>query len=124
MSSLFDWFANIRKTETPIQKQREREIADGLWTKCNSCGSVAYTKDFQANQLVCPECNYHNRVDSDERIEQLIDADETFLFDSYLKDESDLEIGELRLLEVDNRLVLPIQKHIRVIVTAADVLHC
>ena len=56
--------------------------------------------------------------------EQLIDADETFLFDSYLKDESDLEIGELRLLEVDNRLVLPIQKHIRVIVTAADVLHC
>ena len=30
----------------------------------------------------------------------------------------------MRLLEVDNRLVLPIQKHIRVIVTAADVLHC
>ena len=56
--------------------------------------------------------------------EQLIEADEAFLFDSYLKDESDLEIGELRLLEVDNRLVLPIQKHIRVIVTAADVLHC
>ena len=74
MSSLFDWFANIRKTETPIQKQQEREIADGLWTKCNSCGAVAYTKDLQANQLVCPECDYHNRVDSDERIKQLIDA--------------------------------------------------
>jgi len=56
--------------------------------------------------------------------EQLIEADDTFTFDSYLKDESDLEIGDLRLLEVDNRLVLPIQKHIRVIVTAADVLHC
>lgn len=75
MSSLFDWFANIRKTEPPIQKQQEREIADGLWTKCNSCGAVAYTKDLQANQLVCPECDYHNRVDSDERIKQLIDAD-------------------------------------------------
>ena len=74
MSSLFDWFANLRKTETPMQKQQEREIADGLWTKCNSCGSVAYTKDLQANQLVCPECDYHNRVDSDERIKQLIDA--------------------------------------------------
>ena len=56
--------------------------------------------------------------------EQLIEADEALLFDSYLKDESDLELGEMRLLEVDNRLVLPIQKHIRVIVTAADVLHC
>jgi acetyl-CoA carboxylase carboxyl transferase subunit beta len=75
MSSLFDWFANIRKTEPAVQKQQEREIADGLWTKCNSCGTVAYTKDLKANQLVCPECNYHNRVDSDERIEQLIDAD-------------------------------------------------
>ena len=74
MSSLFDWFANLRKTEPPVQKQQEREIADGLWTKCNSCGSVAYTKDLQANQLVCPECNYHNRVDSDERVKQLIDA--------------------------------------------------
>lgn len=74
MSSLFDWFANIRKTEPAMQKQQERDIADGLWTKCSSCGTVAYTKDLQANQLVCPECDYHNRVDSDERIKQLIDA--------------------------------------------------
>ncbi len=74
MSSLFDWFANLRKTEPSAQKQQEREIADGLWTKCDSCGSVAYTKDLQANQLVCPECQHHNRVDSDDRIKQLIDA--------------------------------------------------
>ncbi len=74
MSSLFDWFANIRKTEPAVQKQQEREIADGLWTKCSSCNAVAYTKDLQANQLVCLECSYHNRVDSDERIKQLIDA--------------------------------------------------
>jgi len=37
--------------------------------------------------------------------------------------EDELEIGELRLLEVDNRIVLPINLHVRVIVTAADVLH-
>ena len=75
MSSLFDWFANIRKTEPAVQKQQEREIADGLWTKCSSCNAVAYTKDLHANQLVCPECSYHNRVDSDERIRQLTDVD-------------------------------------------------
>ncbi len=72
--SLIDWFANIRKTEPPIQKQQEREIADGLWTKCSVCGTVAYAKDLQANQMVCPECNHHERVDSDERIKQLIDS--------------------------------------------------
>ena len=74
MSSLFDWFANIRKTEAPLAKRQEREIADGLWTKCQVCSSVAYTKDLEANQLVCPECGYHNRVGSSERIKQLIDA--------------------------------------------------
>ena len=73
--SLLDWFKDRRKTEPPLQKQQEREIADGLWTKCPKCSAVAYTKDLKNNQLVCPECGHHNRVDSEERIEQLIDVD-------------------------------------------------
>ena len=44
-------------------------------------------------------------------------------FDSYMIPEDELEVGELRLLEVDNRIVLPVNTHIRVLVTAADVLH-
>ena len=30
----------------------------------------------------------------------------------------------LRLLEVDNRIVLPVETHVRVVITSADVLHC
>ena len=74
MSSLFDWFANKRKAEPHIQPQQEREIADGLWTKCEACDALAYTKDLSANQLVCLECSHHARVNSDERIAQLIDG--------------------------------------------------
>jgi len=37
--------------------------------------------------------------------------------------EEDLELGQLRLLEVDNRVVVPTNTHIRIIVTAVDVLH-
>jgi len=37
--------------------------------------------------------------------------------------EDELLVGTLRLLEVDNRVVLPLNTHIRVLVTAADVLH-
>ena len=38
--------------------------------------------------------------------------------------EDELEIGELRrLLEVDNRVVVPVSTHIRLLITAADVLH-
>jgi cytochrome c oxidase subunit 2 len=44
-------------------------------------------------------------------------------FDSYLIPEDDLEPGQLRLLEVDNRVVVPVNTHIRMIITSADVLH-
>lgn len=43
--------------------------------------------------------------------------------DSYITPTTDLQPGEYRLLEVDNRIVLPIQLEIRVLVTAADVIH-
>jgi len=38
--------------------------------------------------------------------------------------QDDLEEGQLRNLSVDNDVVLPVDTHIRVIITAADVLHC
>ena len=71
--SLFDWFANRRKVGPVSQEKHDREIADGLWSKCPSCSAMTYTKDLRANQMVCLECGYHVRVYSDERIRQLID---------------------------------------------------
>jgi heme/copper-type cytochrome/quinol oxidase subunit 2 len=54
----------------------------------------------------------------------LTEDGETILFDSYLIPEEDLQVGQLRLLEVDNRVVIPAETHIRLIITDADVLHC
>jgi len=48
---------------------------------------------------------------------------QTLEFDSYMVPTSDLNKGDFRLLEVDNRLVVPINTHVRVLVTGADVLH-
>lgn len=73
--SLFDWFANRKKTGLISEDRHEREIADGLWTKCERCDVLTYTKDLWANQQVCPECGYHHRIFSVDRIAQLIDAD-------------------------------------------------
>nr|YP_009139566.1 cytochrome c oxidase subunit II [Corynactis californica]AKF78568.1 cytochrome c oxidase subunit II [Corynactis californica] len=44
-------------------------------------------------------------------------------YDSYMVPTSELYSGELRLLEVDNKLVVPINTHVRILVTGADVLH-
>jgi heme/copper-type cytochrome/quinol oxidase subunit 2 len=53
----------------------------------------------------------------------LTSDDEFIDFDSYIIPESDLEEGTLRLLEVDNRVILPELTHIRLIVTSGDVIH-
>lgn len=44
-------------------------------------------------------------------------------FDSYIVPTEELQTGEYRLLEVDNRLVVPINLEVRLLVTAADVIH-
>nr|YP_008081959.1 cytochrome c oxidase subunit II [Ziphius cavirostris]AGK37950.1 cytochrome c oxidase subunit II [Ziphius cavirostris]AGK37964.1 cytochrome c oxidase subunit II [Ziphius cavirostris]AGK37977.1 cytochrome c oxidase subunit II [Ziphius cavirostris]AGK38016.1 cytochrome c oxidase subunit II [Ziphius cavirostris]AGK38029.1 cytochrome c oxidase subunit II [Ziphius cavirostris] len=44
-------------------------------------------------------------------------------FDSYMIPTSDLKPGELRLLEVDNRMVIPMEMTVRVLVSSEDVLH-
>lgn len=44
-------------------------------------------------------------------------------FDSYMIIEDYLREGELRLLEVDNRLLLPAQSHVRTFITSDDVIH-
>ena len=44
-------------------------------------------------------------------------------FESYMVPTEDLQIGNLRLLEVTYRVAVPVANHIQVTVTAADVLH-
>nr|YP_009649160.1 cytochrome c oxidase subunit II [Blarina hylophaga]QDA22167.1 cytochrome c oxidase subunit II [Blarina hylophaga] len=44
-------------------------------------------------------------------------------FDSYMIPTTDLKPGDLRLLEVDNRAVLPMEMTVRMLVTSEDVLH-
>ena len=52
-----------------------------------------------------------------------LNSDDEFIeFDSYLVPESDLQDGALRMLEVDNRLIIPELTHVRFIVTGADVI--
>jgi len=46
-----------------------------------------------------------------------------FGFDSYMKKGDDLKPGDHRQLSVDNRLVVPVNATVRVLVTGADVIH-
>jgi cytochrome c oxidase subunit 2 len=49
--------------------------------------------------------------------------DENIIFDSYMVDEKDLKENQPRLLTVDNEVYVPVNKVIKVMITANDVLH-
>ncbi len=49
--------------------------------------------------------------------------DEKIAFDSYIIPDNQLQPGQIRLLDVDNELVLPVDTNIRILVTGGDVIH-
>jgi len=49
--------------------------------------------------------------------------DENIIFDSYMIEDKDLKENQPRLLAVDNEIVVPVNKVVKVLITANDVLH-
>ncbi|WP_199554463.1 acetyl-CoA carboxylase, carboxyltransferase subunit beta [Sandaracinobacteroides hominis] len=65
------WLTRSRQRLTGFIQRRE--TPDNLWTKCKSCGAMLYTKEFEANLSVCPECGHHERIRATRRFELLFD---------------------------------------------------
>ncbi len=79
--SLFDWFADRRKGQFVGKVSQESDESDGLWGKCPECSQVVYRKDLLANASVCSNCGHHQRIDSKERIDLIVDPGSFKSFD-------------------------------------------
>ena len=69
------WFKRIRKgilTSTADKK----ETPEGLWNKCPECNFICTTTELKENLYVCPKCNYHHRIGSEEYYDILFDNKE------------------------------------------------
>lgn len=85
--------------------------------------SLLYAMDEIISPTITIKTLGHQWYWSYEYSDYLNEQNDPILFDSYMIAEEDLSEGQYRLLEVDNRMVVPINTHIRIIVSAADVLH-
>jgi len=65
-----DWFK--RKKET-LQAVDRKEMPDGLWVKCSECGEIIYKKELEKKLFVCPKCDHHFRIGSNDYLNILID---------------------------------------------------
>jgi cytochrome c oxidase subunit 2 len=86
--------------------------------------SLLYSVDEIIDPAITLKVIGHQWYWSYEYSDYINQSGESIDFESYMIPEADLQEGHLRLLEVDNRLVLPTDTHIRVVVTSSDVLHC
>lgn len=65
-----DWFKRKKEVLKPIDK---KEMPDGLWIKCNSCGEIIYKKELEKKLFVCPKCDFHFRIGSKDYLKILLD---------------------------------------------------
>jgi len=54
--------------------RKTREMPEGLWTKCPSCGEVIHNLALGENHQICTKCDHHFTMGSRERIDLLTDA--------------------------------------------------
>lgn len=85
--------------------------------------SLLYAMDEIISPAITIKTLGHQWYWTYEYSDYLNEKNDAIIFDSYMLPEEDLNLGQLRLLEVDNRMVVPVNTHVRIIVSAADVLH-
>jgi acetyl-CoA carboxylase carboxyl transferase subunit beta len=78
------WFKKSKRPKA-IRGESERSVVpEGLWTRCDGCREIIYSKELEKNLRICPKCGHHFRIDLAERLDLLLDADaeRRELFDS------------------------------------------
>mgnify|MGYP006272488001 CR=1 FL=1 len=56
----------------------KKTVPEGLWSKCQGCGTVLYSTDLEQNAQVCPKCDHHHRISARARLDLLLDAEGRF----------------------------------------------
>lgn len=75
------WFKR-RKQGILTSTSEKKETPDGLWVKCPKCKYTCTQLELDEKLDICPQCNYHHRIGSDEYFSILFDNKEyTRLFD-------------------------------------------
>ncbi len=67
------WFKRIKKGILTSTKDK-KDAPEGLWTKCPNCKYTCTVAELGENKFVCPKCDHHHRIGSEEYFEILFDS--------------------------------------------------
>ena len=67
------WFRRKSKFAPAPAAHTAAQVPEGVAIKCDRCGEILFTKDFEKNLKVCPSCGFHHKLTADERIAYTVD---------------------------------------------------
>ncbi len=86
-----------RNSELANRRKREvakRGVPEGLWIRCPQCKATLFRKEAESRFNVCPECSYHFYVKTQDRVNQLLDADSFEEWFTELRPKDPLEFND------------------------------
>src|SRR5678815_5530331 len=69
------WLTKLMPGRIRTEGGGKRGVPEGLWEKCDSCGSALYGPELERNLRVCPKCNHHMAIGARERLATFLDED-------------------------------------------------
>jgi acetyl-CoA carboxylase carboxyl transferase subunit beta len=75
------WFKKDKRPKAVREDRARSAVPEGLWTRCDGCREVVYTKEIEKNLHICPKCGHHFRLDVAARLALLLDGEPRELFD-------------------------------------------
>lgn len=66
------WFKRIKKGILTSTKDK-KDAPEGLWSKCPNCKYTCTVTELAENYYVCPQCDFHHRIGSEEYFNILFD---------------------------------------------------
>lgn len=66
------WFRRIKKGIN-TKTSEKKETPEGLWNKCPECGLITVALELEENLHVCPKCDHHFRIGSEDYFQLLFD---------------------------------------------------
>ncbi len=70
-----NWFKKILPSRIKTDSNGRRTVPEGVWTKCDDCGTVLYREELDKNLEVCPKCNHHMKIRARSRLESFLDEE-------------------------------------------------
>ena len=67
------WFRRRSKFPPAPAAESAAAVPEGVATKCAHCHQILFTKDFEKNLKVCPQCGFHHKLTAAERIAYTVD---------------------------------------------------